>query len=259
MPIRAICPPVIHGQEVGSRYLCSAKFRRKIYDETQALNVLGGKPLTLHAIAIPSATTEAAGLFVGLHGWGANAKDLATLAEYMDLSDYELLFPDAPFPHPQGFGGLMWYGFPLGYAFATDLGQQTDLQQSRQILRDWLLSLEDITGIPLSRTFLAGFSQGGAMTLDVGSQLPLGGLMVLSGYLHTPLTAIAQPSPPVLVVHGRQDAVVPVQAARQVRDQLLSLGATVTYQEFDQMGHEIQPVVMEQIQSFVAAIAACGG
>ena len=212
----------------------------------------GARPLTLNAIAIPSSTPDAAALVVGLHGWGANAKDLATLAEFMDLSDYELLFPDGPFPHPQSFGGRMWYGFPGGYTFDANLDDQDDLAHSRQLLKDWLLSLEGTTGIPLSRTLLAGFSQGGAMTLDIGTQLPLAGLMILSGYLHAPLSAVHQPLPPILVVHGRQDPIVPLAAAQRSRDALEAVGATVTYHEFN-MGHEIQPVVMEQIQSFVAS------
>lgn len=214
----------------------------------------GARPLTLNAIAIPSSSPDATALFVGLHGWGANAKDLASLAEFMDLSDYELLFPDGPLPHPQGFGGRMWYGFPLGYAFDANLGDQDDLNQSRQLLKDWLLSLEATTGIPLSRTLLAGFSQGGAMALDIGTQLPLAGLMILSGYLHAPLQNVQPSLPPILVVHGRQDPVVPLSAAQRSRDALEALGAPVTYHEFN-MGHEIQPVVMEQIQSFVAGIA----
>ncbi|HEY9816134.1 MAG TPA: dienelactone hydrolase family protein [Candidatus Obscuribacterales bacterium] len=204
---------------------------------------------------MPSASTEAAGLLVGLHGWGANAKDLATLAEYMDLSDYELLFVDAPFLHPQGFGGRMWYEFPLGYAFDTTLSDRDDLVQSRQHLHQWLLSLEEQTGIPLGRTFLAGFSQGGAMALDVGMQLPLAGVLVLSGYLHGPLNTPVQPAPPTLLVHGRQDQVVPIQAAHHTRSQLTAAAVPLTYCEFERMGHEIQPAVMEQIQSFVASIA----
>jgi phospholipase/carboxylesterase len=210
--------------------------------------------LSLNAIAIPSATA-AAGLFVGLHGWGANAKDLATLAEYMDLSDYELVFADAPLPHPQAVGGRMWYDFPLGYQFEPTLGDRDDLIQSRQQLEAWLLSLAEHTGIPLSRTFLAGFSQGGAMALDVGLQLPLAGLLILSGYLHGPLRQAEAIAPPTLIVHGSHDSVVPIHAAHTTRTQLTQAQIPVTYCEVERMGHEIQPIVMEQIQSFVASIA----
>lgn len=192
------------------------------------------------------------GVLVALHGWGANGQDLASLAAYLDLPDYLFVFPDATFPHPYAPAGRMWYGLPLGYTFQTqpDLAQQPDLITSRQALTQWLLQLPATTGVPLSQTVLAGFSQGGAMTLEVGTSLPLAALMVLSGYLHAPLPSDLSSIPPVLMVHGRQDAVVPLVAAHQARDSLLKLGATVEYYEYE-MGHEIQPIVLQIMQSFL--------
>jgi phospholipase/carboxylesterase len=118
------------------------------------------------------------------------------------------------------------------------------------LLTDFLKALPTTTGVPLSRTVLGGFSQGGAMTLDVGLGLPLAGLMVLSGYLHAPIVPSQTALPPVLMIHGKQDSVVPLAAAQRALASLRSLGAEVRYQEFD-MGHEIQPIVLKLIQSFV--------
>lgn len=208
--------------------------------------------MSLQAIALPASANLPQGLFVALHGWGANAQDLASLAPMLPLPDYQMIFPDAPFPHPYAPQGRMWYGFPSNYTFQSNLSfdNQPDLAKSRQQLGEWLQSLPEITGIPLSNTILAGFSQGGAMTLDVGTQLPLAALMVLSGYLHAPLKTQTSQFPPVLMVHGRQDQVVPLRAAQQARDSLLGLGATVQYHELD-MGHEIRPVVLELMQNFI--------
>ncbi len=91
------------------------------------------------------------------------------------------------------------------------------------------------------------------MTLDLGLSLPLAGLVALSGYLHPVTDSSRHALPPVLIVHGRQDQVVPVQAAHTARDQLTTLGATVQYQELD-MGHEIKPGVLALIRSFVGTI-----
>jgi len=125
------------------------------------------------------------------------------------------------------------------------------LTSSRQQLKNWLESLESSTGVPLSRTILSGFSQGGAMTLDVGLTLPLAGLISLSGYLHSKLeSATGESLPPVLLVHGKQDQVVPLAAAWQARDSLTALGVKLKYQEFD-MGHEIRPPVLALMRSFV--------
>ena len=183
-------------------------------------------------------------MFVGLHGWGANAQDLASLASMLQLSDFQMIFPNAPFPHPQAPGGKAWY--------ALERSDYAGLSESRQNLNDWLLSLEKETGIPLSQTVLAGFSQGGAMTLDVGLSLPLAGICSLSGYLHSSLQK-GENNPPVLIVHGTQDQVVPLKLAQQARNELNKLGMKVDYREFD-MGHEIQPEVLTVISSFINKI-----
>ncbi|NJN20916.1 MAG: esterase [Leptolyngbya sp. RL_3_1] len=168
----------------------------------------------------------------------------------MALPRCHMVFPDAPFPHPQNPGGRMWYGFPNGYDFrqAHDFAAPADLLTSRQLLQEWLQQITAETGIPLERTLLAGFSQGGAMALDVGLQLPVAAVLVLSGYLHGQITP-HQPPCPVLLVHGRQDPVVPLACAHQTRQVLQAHHVPVTYHE-QNMGHEIQPVVLQQIQQF---------
>jgi phospholipase/carboxylesterase len=136
------------------------------------------RPMTLQVITIPPATGKPPqGLIVILHGWGASAQDVLSLASFLDLSAYQLVFADAPFPHPYAAGGRMWYDFPSNFNFQSTAAFRTrdDLSTSRQLLTDLLNSLQKTTGVPLSRTILGGFSQGGAMTLDVGLGLPLAG------------------------------------------------------------------------------------
>jgi phospholipase/carboxylesterase len=179
-----------------------------------------------------------------LHGWGADANDLAPLASMLDLVDCQFLFPNAPFPHPGVPNGRAWY--------SLDTAEYTGVEESRQQLHDWILSLEGTTGIPLANTFLCGFSQGGAMTLDVGLSLPLAGLCALSGYLHAEPHLRTGEMPSVLIVHGLQDQVVPVAAARRSRDLLLGLGVPVEYHELN-MGHEIPIPVLTILRGFLRA------
>ncbi|UBF25370.1 alpha/beta hydrolase [Kovacikia minuta CCNUW1] len=209
--------------------------------------------MTLQAISVPPASGQpATGVIVLLHGWGANYQDLLGLAPYLDLPTYQFVFPDAPFPHPFNPVGRMWYEFPEEYRFLgkPEFRDRPDLSTSRNLLIDFLKSLPEQTGVPLAHTVLGGFSQGGAMTLDVGLNFPLAGLMVLSGYLHAPLQPQTSSFPPVLMVHGRQDQVVPLVSAHQARASLQSLGVEPEYHEYN-MGHEIQPIVLEQMQIFV--------
>ena len=183
-------------------------------------------------------------LIVTLHGWGANAQDVASLIPYINLPDYEFLLPNAPYPYPHADTGRAWYDLRTENMYAG-------LAESKQLLIDWLQSLEANTGVPLSRTILSGFSQGGAMTLDVGLSLPLAGLVVMSGYPH-PSVATLNPGnfPPTLIMHGTKDEVVPLQAAIKSRDMAKSLGVAVEYHEFE-MGHEINLPMLEALRTFV--------
>lgn len=179
-----------------------------------------------------------------MHGWGANAEDVASLLPLLNLPDYQFVLPNAPYPYPYSPIGRAWYDLRVENMYQG-------LPESRQLLIDFLQSLESTTGVPLSRTILSGFSQGGAMTLDVGSKLPLAGLAVMSGYLHPDaVTADQKGIPPTLITHGRYDEVVPLQAALKAQETLKSLKVAVEYHEFD-MGHEINPQTLEVLRNFV--------
>jgi len=200
----------------------------------------------LQFINIPPSTPQPpAGLLVCLHGWGANAEDVASLLPFLNLPEYHFVFPNAPFPYPYSPLGRAWYDL-------RSENMYEGLEESRQVLTDWLQSLESSTGVPLSRTILTGFSQGGAMTLDVGLNLPLAGLVSMSGYLHHDAVRVNKNSfPPTLIMHGKQDQVVPVLAAFKAKETLESLGVVVNYQEFVDMGHEISQQMLGLLRNFV--------
>ncbi|MDY6939276.1 MAG: alpha/beta hydrolase [Cyanobacteriota bacterium] len=187
--------------------------------------------MSLEFISIPPTSDRPPmGAIVLLHGWGANARDLASLSSMLELPNYQFLCPDAPFSHPHVPGGKMWY----------DLEREDieGLKKSQEALQAWLQSLAKTTGVSLDRTLLCGFSQGGAMTLDIGCTQPVAGLFSMSGYLHAPTQPRTPMLPPIAIAHGKQDSVVPRSAAIEARDTLLELGATVEYREYN-MGHEI--------------------
>jgi phospholipase/carboxylesterase len=173
-----------------------------------------------------------------LHGWGANAEDLKPLASPLNLPHCQYLFPNAPFPHPQVPWGRAWYDL--------DSNNYQGLVESRQLLKNWLQSLPKTTGIELEKTILVGFSQGGAMALDVGLQLPLAGLCSLSGYLHSHPAPNRKNYPPLAIVHGKQDPVVPLKAARIARDELMAAGVKVLYR-----GHEINIETIAIVREFI--------
>ncbi|WP_431632953.1 alpha/beta hydrolase [Alkalinema pantanalense] len=210
--------------------------------------------MTLKVITIPPKSGQSpTGTIVVLHGWGANAEDAAYFTSLLDIPNYQLLLPDAPIPHPFNPVGKMWYGFPETFNFTGEWAHLADLQNSRSQLLTWLNTLPTITGVPLERTILGGFSQGGAMTIEVGLELPLAGCMVLSGYHHGPIPTLTSP-PKTLMVHGRMDNVVPLAAAQETRDRLLEAGVDLQYEEFVTMGHEVSNPVLDRMQTFIQQI-----
>ncbi len=199
--------------------------------------------MQLEAIAISPKTPDATkGVVVMLHGWGANAKDLTSLVPSLNLPDYKFFSVEAPFPHPQVPNGKMWYNL--------EVEDRQGLATSQRALTDWLQALPETTNIPFSRTCLLGFSQGGAMALDIGIRFPLAGIVSLSGYLHEQPQPQTDRIPPVFMAHGTNDPVVPINMSYQARETLESLGSSIDYQEFA-MGHEIALPVLESVKNFI--------
>ncbi len=178
------------------------------------------------------------GWLVLLHGWGANAQDLLSLAPILHLENWQVYCLEAPWPHPQIPAGKMWYNL-------EDLVTKPGLRESRNALLHWLTTAD----LDLRRAVLAGFSQGGAMTLEVGLGLNCRGLVVWSGYLHSGLS-LTSPAPPTLMIHGQQDAVVPVGIAQASVHELKGAGISVAYHELN-MGHEINAEALTLARNFI--------
>ena len=181
---------------------------------------------------------EAERRLVLLHGWGADADDLLELGPLLVGPEVSVVALRAPEAHPYG-PGRQWYGLQ-----PIDWGQ---LPVARQALQQRLEELGQ--SVPLPQTVLLGFSQGGAMAVDVGSTLPLAGIVACSGYPHEgwqPPAAMA----PVLLSHGREDPVVPFAASEQLQRLLQGAGATPQLLAFSG-GHSIDASVLGPISQFI--------
>lgn len=177
------------------------------------------------------------GCVVTLHGRGTTGADLMPLADEIGLPGLRWIFPDAPFPFPDDFGGRMWYASPPQ--------SQSGILESRRLLFDLLDQLITREGISSDRIALMGFSQGAVMSLDVGLRYPkkLAAIIALSGYLASPETLASEKSPtanetPILLVHGTMDEVVPVDGSRKASALLLKEGFQPRLQEYP-MGHQV--------------------
>jgi phospholipase/carboxylesterase len=211
-----------------------------------------GQPTQKQASILMSDSVIHAGLeparirLVLLHGWGADADDLMPLGDGLLAASpvpAECIGLQAPEPHPAGHG-RQWYGlFPADWQ-AVPLATQQLCHR---------LEALDLGRIPLSRTVLIGFSQGGAMALHVGCNLPLAGVISCSGYPHPGWKPPAT-RPPVLLLHGQQDDVVPAAAANKLLE-LLRPGANPCCLKTFPGGHgipeEAQSSMKESIGSWL--------
>ena len=176
----------------------------------------------------PSAPARAR--LVLLHGWGADAGDLMPLGQALAeaiATPLELVALQAPQLQTQG-SGRQWYGlFPADWAAVPDAVER---------LKQRINNLGS-TEIPLNATVLLGFSQGGAMAMAAGCDLPLAGLIACSAYPH-PNWQAPVIRPPVLLLHGRHDEVVPHSAALTLKHVLGQSNQACDLFSFDN-GHAI--------------------
>ena len=176
----------------------------------------------------PSAPARAR--LVLLHGWGADAGDLMPLGQALAeaiATPLELVALQAPQLQTQG-SGRQWYGlFPADWAAVP---------AAVEALKERIHNLSS-EGIPLEATVLLGFSQGGAMAVAAGCDLPLAGLIACSAYPH-PNWQAPVIRPPVLLLHGRNDDVVPYSAAVALNNDLSQGDQTCDVFSFDN-GHAI--------------------
>ena len=146
-----------------------------------------------------------------LHGWGADADDLLPIGKsiiHHSCFEFELISLQAPTFRPENMG-RQWYSlFPPDW---------NEAENSVNKLLETLKAF-DKTEISLKKTILLGFSQGGAMALDAGFRLDLGLVISCSGYSHPSWDPIK--NNPVLLSHGLQDEVVPVNASREISKRL---------------------------------------
>lgn len=193
---------------------------------------------------------------IWLHGLGADRYDFLPVAEFMQqhLLTTRFVMPQAPTRPVTINGGYAmpsWYDIKaMTPARAID---EAELDASaEQVIA--LIKAEQAKGISLSRIFLAGFSQGGAVVLHTAYikwQEALGGVLALSTYAPTfadehTLSACQQRTP-ALCLHGVHDPVVIPSMGRTAFEYLNTWGVAARWYEYP-MEHE---VVVEELNDIL--------
>lgn len=181
-----------------------------------------------------------------LHGYGADGADLVGLAEPLapHMPDTAFFAPDAPEQCAINPGGRQW--FPLPWLDGSDPAEaEAGMQRAADDLEAYLDDLLEEERLEPDRVVLFGFSQGTMMTLQVGLRraTPFAGLVCFSGRLLNPelLEDEIRSRPPVLLIHGDLDDVVPPQSMPEAAQALQGLGIDVYAHVMKGTAHGIAP------------------
>ena len=191
-----------------------------------------------------AAPGQAKHLVVLLHGYGADGDDLLGLSGPMGphLPGTAFIAPDAPNPCSGNPFGREWFPIPWLDGSREEAARK-GMEESIADLNAFLDARMEEEGVTPAETILLGFSQGTMMALHVGLRRvdPVAGIVGFSGALlgGPDLQAEIKSRPPVVLIHGDRDDVVPIQAMYHARDMLQSLGVPVTSHVSPGMMHGI--------------------
>ena len=189
-------------------------------------------------------TAKSAVIFV--HGYGADGNDLLGLADPLapHLPNTAFYAPDAPEPCAGNPFGRQWFPIPWLDGSSEEAARQ-GLVAAAEDLNGFIDHVLAEEGLAIDALALVGFSQGAMMSLHVAPRRSeaVAGVVAISGRLLQPesLAAEARVKPPVLLVHGDRDDVVPFQDMSLAGNALLEAGFETNGHVMQGTGHGIAP------------------
>jgi phospholipase/carboxylesterase len=182
---------------------------------------------------------------VFLHGLGDNGSGgLLEIGRIWQrtLPTTEFICPDAPFAYdmaPLDFGGRQWFSLRDFSPVSVERGVRT----AAPILDAYIDGILVSRNLKPNKLALVGFSQGTMMALHVGLRRtePIAALLGYSGMLSAPgsLNAEKKSAPPILLIHGVRDEVVPFAAMEQATTALKAADIQARMLACPNLGHSI--------------------
>ena len=207
----------------------------------------------------PSASGTDSSVVLFLHGYGADGADLLGLAEPLaqHLPDTVFIAADAPDRSMANPMGYQWFPIPW-IDGSTDAAASEGMHRSAKLLDALLARILAEEGIDADRLILIGFSQGTMMSLHVAPRRvePIAGIVGFSGRLMVPerLGEEMQSTPPVLLIHGDADDVVPFEEMQTAGEALQGAGFTVYAHVMEGTGHGIAPDGLSVALAFIREV-----
>ena len=196
-----------------------------------------------------------------LHGYGDNAANFLHLANPIDQDEWKVQYVamNAPNYITGNLMGYQWFDLYPNGIYISEAGPDEFEQIRNEIsvavnkiintMEKYCESLQ----LSLADCILMGFSQGGMMTLTTGPSLDLAGLISFSGALLTEqnLKQASHSSPPILLIHGDLDDVVPATALIEAQSHFEEKGYDVEVVLEKGVGHSIDQVGLDAARKFI--------
>ncbi|MDO6415167.1 dienelactone hydrolase family protein [Sphingomonas sp. BIUV-7] len=206
----------------------------------------------------PLAGGKANALVVLVHGYGSNGDDLISLAQMIQpaLPTVAFVAPNATSRIPNMANAHQWW--PIDTFSPAE--RAAGAQMAAPALDDFLTSELDRHGLSEDRLLLVGFSQGTMMSLHVGLRrsAPIAGIIGISGMLVAPETLEAEirSRPPVLLIHGTADNVVPFRSLELASKALTAAGVPVETHVSPGVAHSVGQDGLSAAAAFAVRVLA---
>ena len=203
-----------------------------------------------------SKSGEDSSLVIFLHGYGADGGDLLGLADPLSehLPDTVFAAPNAPERCTGNPAGFQWFPIPW-IDGSSEEESETGMASATADLNAYIDSVMEAEGVSEAETILVGFSQGTMMALHIAPRRKdaFAGVVGFSGRLLRPddLAEEAISKPPVLLLHGDEDDVVPPMSLPEAGDALTQAGFQVYGHVMKGTGHGIAPDGVGVALSFI--------
>lgn len=204
----------------------------------------------------PFSGTVPDALVVLLHGYGSNGEDLISLARMIQpaLPNAAFVAPNAPSQIPHMAAAYQWWPIET-FSMAE---RAAGVAAAAPMLDAFLTAELEAAGLPSNRLLLVGFSQGTMMALHVGLRRTetVAGIVGISGMLVAPdhLQADIRSRPPVLLIHGTEDEVVPFRSMDLANAALTAAGVGVEMHVSPGLGHSVGQDGLEAAAAFARTV-----
>lgn len=197
------------------------------------------------------------------HGLGADGHDFESLVPYLEVPpelNTRFVFPHAPIQPVTLNGGAPMRAWFDVYELAFDAKQDEYGIRESQAAIEKLIAREKSLGIPAKKIVVAGFSQGGALALQVGLRYEerLAGIMVLSSFLPLEDSLADERSDlnnntPIFMAHGRHDPVVPIAWGERSLEKLKEMAYEPKWRQYP-VDHSISPQEVLDIGAWLGKV-----